>query len=93
MEEKKYCIFFKIVALFLFIAQKIKTAEVIKYHQKKGLFVGKKDANFVWEPRRTTAQLSVKATQCRIAKSALVFDQQYGPGVKWLNDHFKHHNH
>ena len=35
-------IFFKIVALFLFIAQKIKTAEVIKYHQKKALFVGEK---------------------------------------------------
>ncbi|PIO34216.1 hypothetical protein AB205_0155110, partial [Aquarana catesbeiana] len=32
----------------------------------------KKDVNFVWEPRRTTVQLSVKATQCRIAKNALV---------------------
>ena len=48
--------YLKIVALFLFIAQKIKTAEVIKYHQKKALFVGKKkDVNFVWEPRRITA--------------------------------------
>ncbi|PIO13265.1 hypothetical protein AB205_0168540 [Aquarana catesbeiana] len=37
-------------------AQKIKTAEVIKYHQKKALFVGeKKDINFVWVQRRTTA--------------------------------------
>ena len=45
-KSKKYCIFFKIVALFLFIAQKIKTAEVIKYHQKKALFVGKKGRQF-----------------------------------------------
>ena len=41
-KKKKILIFFKIVALFLFIAQKIKTAEVIKYHQKKALFVGGK---------------------------------------------------
>ena len=38
--------FFKIVALFLFIAQKIKTTEVIKYHQKKALFVGNKGHQF-----------------------------------------------
>ena len=40
-KSKKYCIFFKVFTLYLFIAQKIKTAEVIKYHQKKALFVGK----------------------------------------------------
>ena len=50
--SKKYCIFFKIVALFLFIAQKIKTAEVIKYTKRKLYLWEKKDANFVWEPRR-----------------------------------------
>ena len=44
----------------------------------------KKVANFVWEPRRTTAQLSVKATPCRITKTGPVIDQQYGPGLKWL---------
>ena len=40
VKSKKYRIF-KIDALFLFIAQKIKTAEVIKYHKKKAL-CGKK---------------------------------------------------
>ena len=46
VKSKKYYFFFKIVALFLFKAQKIKTAEVIKYHQKKALFVGKKERQF-----------------------------------------------
>ena len=45
-KSKKYCIFLEIVAFFWFIAQKIKTAEVIKYHQKKALFVGKKGRQF-----------------------------------------------
>ena len=31
---------------FSFIANKIKIAEVIKYHQKKALFVGKKGRQF-----------------------------------------------
>jgi len=76
--------FFKIVALLLFIAQKIKTTEAIKYHQKKALFVANKDVNFVWLQRRTTAQLSVKATQCRITKHGLVIEQPNLPGLKWL---------
>ena len=42
---KKNSFFYKIFVLFSFIAKKIKTAEVIKYHQKKALFVGKKDKN------------------------------------------------
>ena len=84
--SKKYCVFFKLVTLLLFIAQEIKTAQVIKYHQKKALFVRgeKKDANFVWEPCRTTVQLSVKATQCRIAKTGRVLYLHFGPGLKWL---------
>ena len=44
---EKYCYFCKIDALFLFIAHDKKIAQVIKYHQKKALFVGKKDAKFV----------------------------------------------
>ena len=79
------CFFFKIVALFLLIAQKIKIAEAMKYRQKKALFVGKKDANFVWVQRRMTAQLSVKVMQCRIAKQGLVMKGVHFSGLKWLN--------
>ena len=43
---KKNSFFYKILFLFSFIAKKIKTAEVIKYHQKKALFVGKKGRQF-----------------------------------------------
>ena len=44
----------------------------------------KKDANFVWELRRTTTQLSVKATQCGVAKRGKVLNLHNGPGLKWL---------
>ncbi|PIO24625.1 hypothetical protein AB205_0001030, partial [Aquarana catesbeiana] len=52
--------------------QEIKTAEVIKCHQKKALFVGKKYINFIWVQHRTTAQLSVKVTQSSLDKNGLV---------------------
>ena len=45
-KTKKKAIFHKIYGLFLFIAQKIKNPRVIKYHQKKALFVWKKGRNF-----------------------------------------------
>ena len=70
-KKKKILLFFKIGALFLFIAQKIETAEVIKYHQKKALFVGKKGRQFCLGAT-SHDQLSVKATQCRIAKPGRV---------------------
>ena len=46
--KKIYLFIFSNCRSFLFIAQQIKTTEVIKYHQKKALFVGKKDINFIW---------------------------------------------
>ena len=61
----------------------MKISQVIKYHQKKALFVGKK--GHVWVRHCMTAQLSVKVAQCRIAKSGLDVRQQNPPVVKWLN--------
>ncbi|CAI9614232.1 unnamed protein product [Staurois parvus] len=56
------------MSIFFFIAQKIKTAQVIKYHRKKTQFVGKKDVNLIWVQRCMTTQLSVKVMQRCIAK-------------------------
>ena len=36
----------RVYEALLFLAQKIKTAEVIKYHQNKAIFVGKKGSKF-----------------------------------------------
>ena len=91
---KNIVIFFKSVALFLFMAQKIKIAQVIKYHQKKALFKLKKDFNFIWVQCRTTAQLSVKGTQCRIAKYGLVLKGANPSGpevVKQQNQKLMYH--
>ena len=70
----------------MFIAQKIKTAEAIKYTKRKLYLWGKKDVNFVWEPRRTTAQLSVKVTQCHKLKFHLVRKGYMCPVRKWLKE-------
>ncbi|PIO24028.1 hypothetical protein AB205_0091160, partial [Aquarana catesbeiana] len=53
------------------LGQLAKNKNLINYHQKKAPFVGKKDIHFIWVQRRTTAQLSVKVTQCRIARNGL----------------------
>ena len=45
-KKLKILIFFQNCRSIFFIAQKIKTEEVIKYHQKKALFVGKKGRQF-----------------------------------------------